>query len=549
MIKDFKMKIANISIVLVAVTFLFSCNDEYLELVPEDQIIDQNFWKSASDLELYANQFYLDLREPNGYIWPLERFTDNQGYIIRDAFLWGESTVPTSGGGWAKSDWLNIRRVNYALARIADMEKTPEILRYEAEIRFFKSFYYYEKLIRFGEVPWYDKDLNVDSEELFKARDSRETVVSNMVAELDFAIEHLPEESSENRLTKYAALAFKTEVCLFEGTFRKYHGIGNYESLIRQAADAAGSIIESGRFALYTTGNPQSDYYDLFVQYDLSNNPEAIMFVQYIKDVFMQNEVRYLGETRSGYTKDFVESYLCTDGLPISLSPLYQGDIVFEQEFANRDPRMRQSIHTADRKYRIYQDGTFDMKIPPYFNGTQCWTGYEMIKRYSNLEADRIGGQSTLDQFIFRYGKVLIDYAEAKAELGECTQEVLDQTVNLLRDRVGMPHLTVDVGFVDPNWPDWEVPVSPLINEIRRERRIEITMEGEDRWFDLIRWKAGRLLEGRKTQLGAYNPEKGAYHEIWPGFVREWDDKLYFRPIPTQDLTLNPNLHQNPGWE
>ncbi|HLU88785.1 MAG TPA: RagB/SusD family nutrient uptake outer membrane protein, partial [Cyclobacteriaceae bacterium] len=107
----------------------------------------------------------------------------------------------------------------------------------------------------------------------------------------------------------------------------------------------------------------------------------------------------------------------------------------------------------------------------------------------------------------------------------------------------------VDVGFVDPNWPDWEVPVSPLINEIRRERRIEITMEGEDRWFDLIRWKAGRLLEGRKTQLGAYNPEKGAYHEIWPGFVREWDDKLYFRPIPTQDLTLNPNLHQNPGWE
>src|SRR5690606_21124156 len=128
----------------------------------------------------------------------------------------------------------------------------------------------------------------------------RETVVSNMIADLDFAIEHLPEESSANRLTKYAALAFKTELCLFEGTFRKYHNLGNHETLIRQAADAAESIMDSGLFSLFTTGNPASDYYDLFVQYDLSNNPEAIMSIQYIKDVFMQNEVRYLGETRSG---------------------------------------------------------------------------------------------------------------------------------------------------------------------------------------------------------------------------------------------------------
>lgn len=543
------MKVLNIIISLAILTFCNSCNDEYLELVPEDKIIDQNFWQSASDVELYANQFYLDLRENNGYIWLLERFTDNQGYIIRDPYLWGESTVPTSGGGWSKDDWLKIRRVNYGLTRIADMQKNPEVLTYEGEIRFFKSYYYFEKLVRFGEVPWLDNDLNIDSEELFKERDTRETIISNIIANLDFAIEHLPEESATNRLTKYAALAFKTEVCLFEGTFRKYHGLGNYDNLLRQAAGAAEQIIESGLYSLYSTGNPQSDYYDLFVQYDYSSNQEAIMYVPYIKDVLMQNEVRYLGETRSGYTKDFVESYLCTDGLPISLSPLYMGDKVFEEEFVNRDPRMKQSIHTADRKYRIYQDGSFDMKVPPEFNGTRCWTGYEMIKRYSNLEADRIAGQSTLDQFIFRYGKVLIDYAEAKAELGECTQEVLDKTVNRLRDRVGMPHLTVDVGFVDPNWPDWEVPVSPLINEIRRERRIEITMEGEDRWHDIIRWKAGRLLENKKTQLGAFNPKTGDYHEIWPGFERKWDDKLYLHPIPRQELTLNPALEQNPGWD
>jgi hypothetical protein len=263
----------------------------------------------------------------------------------------------------------------------------------------------------------------------------------------------------------------------------------------------------------------------------------------------MHNEVRYLGETTSGYTKDFVESYLCTDGKPIVLSDLYKGDKLFEEAFINRDPRMKQSIHTSDRKYRIYPDGSFDLKIPPDFNGTRCWTGYEMIKRYSNLEVDRIGSQCTLDQFIFRYGKVLIEYAETKVELGECTQEVLDQSLNLLRDRVGMPHLMVNVGFEDPNWPNWEIPVTPLINEIRRERRLEITMEGEQRWHDLIRWKAGKLFEDIDTQLGAYNPKTGKYHEIWPGKVRKWDDRLYLRPIPKQEIALNPNLAQNPGWE
>ncbi len=544
------MKISNILVAAGAAFILFSsCNDQYLELSPVDKISDQNFWKTASDLELYANQFYVDLSRANGYLWTQERFTDNQGFITRDAYLWGESTVPSSGGGWGKADWLKIRNVNYALARIDKMEKSPEVFRCEGEIRFFKSYYYFDKLVTFGDVPWLEKDLNIDDSLLYKGRDSRAMVVSNMISDLDFAAKYLPEASSSNRLTKYAALAFKLNLCLFEGTFRKYHKLGgDYEGVLRQAAEAAEAIINSGKFSLYSTGNPDTDYYDLFVQYDYTGNSEAIMFVKYVKDVLMQNEVRYLGETQSGYTKDFVESYLCTDGLPVSVSPLYKGDKIFEEEFTNRDPRMRQSIHTAARKYRIYPDGNFDMKIPPQFNGTRCWTGYEMIKRYSNLEADRISQQSTLDQFIFRYGKVLIDYAEAKAELGECTQQVLDKSLNLLRDRVGMPHLKADVGFTDPNWPAWEVPVSPLINEIRRERRIEIATEGYDRWYDLLRWKAGKLLENEKNQLGAYNPATRAYQKIWPGFVRKWNDKLYLRPIPTQELTLNPNLKQNPGW-
>ena len=144
---------------------------------------------------------------------------------------------------------------------------------------------------------------------------------------------------------------------------------------------------------------------------------------------------------------------------------------------------------------------------------------------------------------------MLLDYAEAKAELGECTQAVLDRTINLLRDRVGMPHLTVAVGFTDPNWPKWEVPISPLLNEIRRERRIETSAEG-DRWDDLVRWKAGKLLENPKTILGTRNPADGNLRVVYPGFTaRKWDNKLYLYPIPTQEITLNPSLTQNPGWQ
>src|SRR5690606_12496002 len=148
----------------------------------------------------------------------------------------------------------------------------------------------------------------------------------------------------------------------------------------------------------------------------------------------------------------------------------------------------------------------------------------------------------------YRYGVVLVAYAEAKAELGECTQEVLDQSINLLRDRVGMAHLMVDVGFVDPDWPNWEVPVTPLLNEIRRERRIETVSESK-RWDDLVRWKAGKLLENPKTIMGARNPEEdNEYWVQYPGSVRTWNDKYYLRPIPTQELALNTNFTQNPGW-
>lgn len=536
---------------MLAWLMLSACNDEFLEKYPLDEISDDTFWKSAADVQMYANQFYPTLFDARLAWYDLDNTSDNQVPSSRNIYTWNEYTIPSSGGGWGKDDWLQIRRCNYALGRIAGMEASgPDLLSAEAEIRFFKAFYYVDKLKKFGKVPWINNSLTPESEELVAPRDSRETVVNSILAELDFAIANLPQSSTADRLTKYAALALKSEVCLYEGTFRKYHQLAApFEELLTAAAAAAEEIIQSGLFAVYSTGNPERDYFDLFVQYELKGNPEGILVQRYLTDKRMHNNVRQLGEPRTGYSKDFVDSYLCSDGLPIALSSRYQGDAEFGDEFINRDPRMRQSIYHEERPYRIYDNGVINAKEMPEFENNYCPTSYYILKGYSPYERDRQPSTSITDDFIFRYGKVLLIYAEAKAELGECTQEVLDRSINVLRDRVGMPHLTVDVGFVDPNWPDWDLPVTPLINEIRRERRIETCAEG-DRWDDLVRWKAGKLLENPKTILGARDPNTDAYRVIYPGYkARTWDDKLYLWPIPTQELALNPNLEQNPGWE
>ena len=532
---------------IISLFMMVSCNDEYLEKYPLDQISDIEFWKTASDIELYANQFYPDLRDAH-YNWRLDDNSDNNAPGSRNAYAWGEYVIPATGGGWGKGDWLGIRRCNYALTRIASMEKNDATLQAEGEIRFFRAFYYHEKIKSFGDVPWFETDLQTNSEELYKGRDSRIVVFTNLLKDLDYAIDNLPSESANGRLTKYAALAHKAEACLYEGTFRKYHGIGDYEDILREAANAAETIINSGLFSVYTTGQPEKDYFDLFVQYELKGNPEGIMIQRFVEGLRMHNNVRQMGEASTGYTKDFVNSYLCKDGLPISLSPLYNGDAEFGDEFENRDPRMYQSIYHPNRPYRIYSDGSVDYREMPEFDNNYVTTSYYITKGFSPYEIDRLQLQCTIDNFIFRYGKLLVTYAEIKAELGECTQEVLDNSINVLRDRVGMPHLTVDVGFVDPNWPNWEVPVSSLINEIRRERRIETAGEGT-RWDDIVRWKAGKLLENPLTYRGARDPKTGEYRVIYPGFTRKWDNKQYLYPLPTQELALNPELTQNPGWE
>jgi hypothetical protein len=361
----------------------------------------------------------------------------------------------------------------------------------------------------------------------------------------------------------------KSRVCLFEGTFRKYHGLGDHERWLQEAAEAAKEVIDNGPYSIYSTGNPDQDYNAYHRILDVTGNPEVMYWRRYRLGVFT-NHVQSYFEYTGGATRSYVEDVLCSDGLPISLSPLYQGDETIEDVFENRDPRLRQSVlHPDDAALYKYHnaDGRVYPRIVGMAGGRRSTTGYHLIKIYN--ADDMIGkafNTAESPAIILRLGEVLLNYAEAKAELGTLTQEDLDISINKLRDRVAMPPLTMDVEL-DPRYAADGLPA--IIVEIRRERRVELFLEGF-RYADLMRWKQGKKLEekaqGLQWNAAAQARYTGAtitpvtdtesgkqYIDVYAG--TDWavpvfdENKHYFWPIPLDELAQNPNIGQNPGWD
>ena len=541
--------------IFLALTVFASCKkDSFLNRYPLSDVSPQKFFKDETDLQLYCNQYYSQL--------PLQSFVnmddnaDDKANSSINTFLAGTYTVPTTGGGW---DFSFIRTCNYFLANYAKANASADTKNiYVGETLFFRANDFWGKVKTFGDVPYINRYITDTSKSvLYGTRMPHKQVMDSVLKDINFAVDHLPVSAADGRLNKYMALALKARICLWEGTYRKYFGAGDETSYLQAASDAAEQIINSGQYSIYTTGHPQTDYYNLFIQDELQGNPEAIMPMRYLTTVLMNNFDRQLGEAGDGYSKDFVRSYLCTDGLPTSLSPLYKGDDTPDDEATNRDPRYKQEIAT-----RGFDFLNGDLITLPRIGTSVTSTGYQPIKGRSSSIAAWNAAQSTYDVFIFRYAETLLIEAEAQAELGTCTQATLDATINKLRDRAGMPHMIIASLVRDPksNFP--AVPV--LIDEIRRERRIELASEGF-RFDDLHRWHAGTLINNPETALGmkltpalkAQYPsdqvssivtDANNYIEVYPGFTRTWNDKLYLYPLPTQELTLNPNLKQNPGW-
>ncbi|ERI81849.1 SusD family protein [Bacteroides pyogenes F0041] len=561
---------------------------DVLDIAPLDTLTDKSYWTTVNDLKLYANGFYNNLDAPSVN---KDDVSDNCVTTNYAPILFNESTVPASGGGW---DWENIRACNFFMKRYHTVQGTPESINpYVAEIRFFRALDYYGKIKSFGDVPWYESDLtDNDKEELYKPREPRDEILLKVIDDMRFAIQWLPEAGMQEkgRLHKDAARAQLARICLYYGTYKKYHketGKPTSEELLKEAILQTDELIKSGRYAIVKgsdagcgqlpfEGYPLH-YSNQFVQEDLSSNKEAIFARYYVQDLLTHQTGRRAGSSGTGLSKDFIESFLCKDGKPIANTSLYKGDESLEDEFVNRDPRMYQIVDNKNKPYLII-NGEKQTNPYPDCAPSNAVTGYPCVKFRSPLQIQWEANKTTYDWFVYRYAETLLINAEAKYELGQCTQDVLNKTINLLRDRVGMPHLTT-APEADKKPLNYGYEVEPLLYEIRRERRIELVAEGH-RWDDLRRWNAMKLLENPKTMLGirvtdkvkaqygsnvTFGGETGrplveyegkTYLHQYTGKElndagRKWseNDKRWLSPIPTDQLTLYEGvLKQNPNW-
>ena len=575
-----------------------SCN---MDLAPEDQLSTVTYFTSGTALKEYSNYFYRMMPDPETmYAEEGEHFVAP----VPNDEMRGIRDIHSGEAYWSKDVWKTLRKINYLLANADQCSDADARTHYVGVAHFFRAYFYFNMLQRFGAVPWYDHVINADDKEsLNRPRDSRDLVVRNIIADLDMAVDELPAMRSAYEVNKWTALALKSRVCLFEGTFRKYHAgttfnggssvyseVLPWDDLLQQCADASLTLMQEGGYSLYTTG--AEPYRMLFAT--LTPQTEEIIWARaYSKDLDIKHNAQAWSVARAtGFTKRFADLYLMTDGTPFTSHAGYE-TVQYLDIFANRDPRMAQTIH-APGYIQMGADKTYAVNLQ------MSLTGYKYIKYIMESTYNTWGG-SVCTMPIFRVAEVYLNYAEAKAELGTLTQSDLDKSVNLLRDRVGMAHLDMAVANANPdasltnvNGYGFSSPVllahpnKGVLLEIRRERLIETPLEGLHYW-DIMRWREGHLFT--LPRLGLYFPGEGKYDLTGDGkanillsatkksgglgvtclvfdqdvflsngtsgnmvaykdMIMQWnEDKDYLYPIPITDRTMTSGaLSQNPGW-
>ena len=561
----------------VLFTLLFTaCQKDFLDKYPLDEITEAAFFKQPNDLKIYMNQYY------DRSVFPLTSIGSHSDvgmdtYISEagiDSRLQGTRTVNSA----PSLNYSRVRSVNYFFDNYRKCEADfEEYKQYVGEAHFFRAMFYYDLLRTFGGVPWITTALNTDSPELYSERATRNVIADNIIADLDTAAMYLNDSKTNgcSRINKWVALLIQSRVALYEGTWEKYHagdpfGVSNSQpdKYLNKSLEASTAIMNSGLYDIYTTGAPLSDYVDLFALRDYTDNPEVLFWNKMSTElsIFSQGKL-YRLSTPSGFglTKSMADAYLCNDGEPISTSLLFQGHGSIADEQINRDPRFYQTIFTPDSPWMIDLDGNItnfeDEYMTKLFSNTTfaCPTGYVRRKDYNPDTQYHAQNYEITPSIQYRYAEVLLNYAEAKAELGTISQADIDISIKKLRDRVGMPNLTIGSITTDVNW---EYPsLSPVINEIRRERKVEMVMENI-RWDDIARWAAAdEVIVGKrpKGELASQFALTPTYATDNDGFLDPFQsampngygfviDRDYLSPISKQEIELNPKLTQNPGW-
>lgn len=578
------MKAINKIIFLGVVTALFSSCD--LTLLPENAVTPDNYFKNKSDLELWTNQFYTLLDEPDASAGMNadDMIDKGMGQVIEG------TRSAASETGWS---WSKLRHINYFLQHSSNCDDETARNEYNGVAQFFRAYFYFVKVRRYGDVPWYDQVLGSEDQELLaKARDSREFVMDQVLKDFEDAATNLPAKSKESRntrVTRWAALAFASQAALYEGTYRKYHGMDNYEKYLEAAASTAKQFIDESGFSLYKEGT--EPYRDLFCA-DQAKATEVVLARAYnFEGLQLSHSVQFsIANLQMGFTRRFMNHYLMADGSRFTDKEGYE-TMFYTDEVKGRDSRLEQTVLCP----KYIQKGETTVTA----NDLSTYCGYKPIKFVSSKDHDG-AAKSTSDWPLMRAAEVYLNYAEAKAELGTLKQEDLDISVNKIRTRAKMPDLILDDANSKPDaylaacYPNVDQGANKgVILEIRRERTIELVMEGLRQW-DLFRWKEGKQMFNHYVPyLGLYIPGVGTYDmdgdgtpdlEIYEttatsqcdnkkkldkdiylsngtsGYIigfpkvtygKDWkEERDYLWPIPADQRVLTQGvLSQNPGWE
>ncbi|RZM28632.1 MAG: RagB/SusD family nutrient uptake outer membrane protein [Pedobacter sp.] len=587
---------------IAVVSTLAACKKDELDRFPQTSISPNLFFNTEDDLSLYVNGL---LSQPDRGTYLNDQSTDNTATTaaveIKNIML-GSANSQNITTGW---DWTRLRNINYFLQSYNKAGVTAAVKNHYAGLaKYYRAMFYLDKVKRFSDVPWYSGTLDPTDPALFKGRDSRTLVVDSIMADLDFAYKNVRESVPAGTPGKWAVATFYARAALYEGTFRKYHDelnlVATANTFLQTASRVSGEIIASKKYGVYNTGKPDQDYGTLFNSQDLTTNTEVILtnIFDLPKGKGQNINSTVFGDYEQAPAKDLLQTYLMKDGSRFTALANY-AQMGYVDEFKNRDPRMSQTL--------VYPGWVRVPDATPYIQRlNKNFTGYHQLKGYVNsTDNNTLNG---VDFPVYRYAEVLLTYAEALAEQGVLTQAQLDQSVNLLRRRVGLPDLNLAVanGSVDPVLQQQYPNVTSnagVILEIRRERRVEFAFENM-RFDDLMRWKVGKLLT--KSPEGMYFKGLGKYDMTGDGVddiilidrtatipaeaskeknalgvvliyyragaigtdatvylkngnsggnivtesaVRNFEEpKFYYRPIPRQQIALNPQLKQIFGW-
>jgi hypothetical protein len=602
------MKKLSIYISVGIMICLASCKKDFLNRYPQTGISPQLFFKSEQDLALYVNGL---LSLPGTGNYHGDQGTDNAATTssieIKNMMI-GTPSSKTITGGWS---WSRLRDINYFLDHYNNPGIAKEAKDHFAGLaRYYRSQFYFDKVKRYSDVPWYSRALLPDdSTDLYLSRSPRALIMDSVMADLGFAASHVREKVPSGTPNIWAVKAFYARVALYEGTYRKYHPElqlqNTADRFLDTARDVAEDIMNSHKFHLYNTGDPYHDYAVLFSGQDLLSNPEIILarpFDASKPGAVNGDQNSYIfGDYEQSPSRDLIQAYLMKDGARLTNVAGYN-KLSFVQEFQDRDPRIYQTL--------AYPGWIRFPDTKPYVQQlNKNFTGYHQLKGYINTTTDGVI-RGSVDFPVYRYAEVLLNYAEALAELGQLTQTDLDASINLIRNRAGIPSLSMAWANAHPDpvlmakFPEVTGANQGVILEIRRGRRVELALEGY-RFDDLMRWHAGKVLG--KIPEGMYFPGLGKYdmtgdnvpdiiligeNEPIPAADQKEKNSLgetlvyykagnygdnvtvylrngenggtlvtdmaprqfieptyYYRPVPYSQMVLNPNLKQIFGWE